>query len=69
MIHYKLAQKVAYMLAAGLYRDIGSFIAAARRDNPEDYERFKNEYLAKETKQTSSHVKRRHIRNRPIKSR
>lgn len=66
---YKIPCEVARQIAVGLYRQVGKFVIAAKQDKPEDYERFKIEYLAKQSAQSSAPVKRLYTRNRSIISR
>lgn len=58
VIQYQLSREDARQLAVGLYRQVGSFVAASRRNNPEDYARFKAEYEAKQVAQTSAPKRR-----------
>jgi hypothetical protein len=64
---YRIPRDAARLIAIGLFREIGAYIQAADR---EDYAKFKAEYLAEqEAAQAPAPVKRRHARNRPVKSR
>lgn len=68
-MNYQMPREVAHQIAVGLYRQVGEFVAAAKLDNPEDYERFKIEYLAKQSGRFSAPVKRSYTHNRPLISR
>ena len=59
----KIPREVAHQIAVGLYRQAGEFVAAAKRDNPDDYERFQREYIAKQAAQSPTSNKRRYTRN------
>jgi len=61
---YVIQTEIARAIAVGIYRDIGTFVAAAKRDSPEDYERFKAEYQARQAVKSSVPVKCRQPRNR-----
>ena len=50
MSKYKISKEIAHMLAVGLYQQAGTYI----KENPEDYENFKVDYIAKQNKQTNS---------------
>lgn len=69
MIKYEIPYAVAHQIAVGLYRQVGEFAAAAKRDNPDDYERFKAAYLAQQTTHTSAPIKRRCTRKSHTPSR
>ena len=62
MSHYRIPREAAYQIAVGIYRDIGAFLAAAQRDNPNDYKRFQLDYLEKQSKQKAATVRRRYTR-------
>lgn len=64
MIEYKIPCEVTHQIAVGLYQKVGAFVADAKRDNPDDYERFRIEYLAKQSTHTSTPIKRRYTCNR-----
>jgi hypothetical protein len=61
---YVIRTEIARAIAVGIYRDIGAFVAVAKRDSPEDYARFKAEYQAMQAVQSSTPVKCRQSRNR-----
>lgn len=56
---YKISQETAHSLAVGLFQQVGTYIKKAIEDNPEEYENFKTDYLAKQKLQTSAHKDRR----------
>lgn len=68
MTEYKIHQKTAREIAVGLYRQIGTYISAARQSNPDDYERFQTEYVASQANTLTKGVSRRNIRNSQTKS-
>ena len=45
MGEYIISREQAKLLAVGMYRDIGTWVADAKRDNPIGYEQFKADYL------------------------
>jgi len=66
---YLISQEIAKQIAVGLYREVGEYVATAKRDNPGDYEHFKSDYLAKQAAQSPSPNKRRYARKRQNMSR
>ena len=60
----KIPREVAHQIAVGLYRQAGEFVAVAKLDNPDDYERFQREYSAKQATQSPTPNNRRYTRNR-----
>ena len=66
---FNMHEEQAHQIAVGLsYRQINEFIAAAKRNTPEDYKKFKEDYLAKQAAQITTPVKTRNNRNRKSKS-
>lgn len=64
MAEYRIPQEAAHQIAVGLYRQVGEFVAAAKRDHPDDYERFKRDHLEKQSAQTLAAAKRNYTRKR-----
>jgi hypothetical protein len=60
-VHFTMRKEDVKSLSIGLYRRIGDYIAAAKRDDPATYERFLTEYQATATQAK----KRRATRKRP----
>lgn len=46
-MEYTISKEIAHTIAVGLYQRMGEYVAAAKQNNPVEYERFKAEYLAK----------------------
>jgi len=61
-VKYTISKDIAHAIAVGLYQKAGEFVAAAKRDNPADYEFFKTTYLEKQAAQASTPTKRRYTR-------
>lgn len=45
MSDYIIPREAAHQIAVGLYQKVGGFVTAAKRNTPDDYERFKAAYL------------------------
>ena len=69
MAEYRIPQEAARQIAVGLYRQVGDFVAAAKRSNLADYERYADDYLAKQATRSPAPGRHRHIRNSPVTSR
>ena len=58
---YHIPQENARAIALGLYRDIGKWIADAKRDNAQNYREFAEAYLARQA-ETAPQIKHRRSR-------
>ena len=68
MSEFRISKEQAKLLAIGLYKTAVDYIITAKRENPDDYQRFKADY-AKQAVQASAPVKkRRQSHTRPVKS-